>query len=167
MQLGFSIIGVVFLAMLFVPNIRWAKNQPAGYSELAARENKTVLTLERIGQAATTCCAVVFVSPKGFSFPWILWLCVAIVCMALYETAWLRYFRNGEKSRGHVCSTRSHTSAHRQLACSCVHHARRVVPIAHSGNLGAGTRRGPHRHSRRPPARSHKLGTTGGQSPSC
>ena len=96
MQCGFSIVGVVFLAMLFVPNIRWAKNQPAGYSDLAARENKTVLTLERIGQAATTCCAVVFVSPKGFSFPWILWLCVAIICMALYEMAWLRYFRNGE-----------------------------------------------------------------------
>lgn len=96
MQFGFSIVGVVFLAMLFVPNIRWAKNQPAGYSDLAARENRTILTLERIGQAATTCCAVIFVCPKGFSFPWILWLCVAIVCMALYEMAWLRYFRNGE-----------------------------------------------------------------------
>ncbi len=35
MQLGFSIAGVVFLLMLFAPNIKWAKNQPLGYDELA------------------------------------------------------------------------------------------------------------------------------------
>ena len=97
MQLGFSIVGAVFLAMLFVPNIKWAQNQPAGYSELTARENRILLGLERAGQVATTCSAVVFVCPKGFSFPWVLWLCAALLCMVLYEMAWTRYFRNGER----------------------------------------------------------------------
>ena len=30
MQFGLSIVGIVFLAMLFMPNIKWAKNQPLG-----------------------------------------------------------------------------------------------------------------------------------------
>ncbi len=29
-HLGFSYVGLIFLAMLFVPNIIWAKNQPQG-----------------------------------------------------------------------------------------------------------------------------------------
>lgn len=38
MQFGFSIIGTIFLAMLFVPNILWARNQPSGYAELSKYE---------------------------------------------------------------------------------------------------------------------------------
>lgn len=97
MQLGFSIIGVVFLAMLFIPNIEWAKSQPRGYEEISRHENKTLLVLERIGQALTTCTAVVFVCPQGFSLPWLLWLIAAFVLMLLYEVAWARYFREGER----------------------------------------------------------------------
>ena len=40
MQFGFSIVGVVFLAMLFIPNILWARNQPEGYDELSKNENR-------------------------------------------------------------------------------------------------------------------------------
>ena len=100
MQFGFSIVGVAFLAMLFVPNIRWAKNQPQGYDEIASHENKTLLALERAGQVLTTTSAVVFVCPQGFSLPWLLWLLAALLLMVLYEVAWVRYFRNGEKLDG-------------------------------------------------------------------
>ncbi len=100
MRFGFSIVGVVFLAMLFIPNIRWAKNQPVGYEELSAREDKTLLMLERIGQVLSTTSAVVFVCPQGFSLPWLLWLIAALLLMLLYEVAWVRYFRGGEKLDG-------------------------------------------------------------------
>ena len=90
MQFGFSVVGVVFLLMLFVPNIRWAKNQPQGYEELASHEDKTLLMFERVGQVLTTCSAVVFVCPRAFSFPWLLWLVVAFSLMVLYEIAWVR-----------------------------------------------------------------------------
>ena len=100
MQFGFSIVGVVFLAMLFVPNIKWAKHQPLGYDEISKRESKVFLALERVGQVLTTCSAVVFVCPQGFSFPWLLWLIAAFALLLLYELAWARYFSGGEKLDG-------------------------------------------------------------------
>ena len=100
MRFGFSIVGVVFLAMLFVPNIRGAKNQPLGYEALSRRENKILLMFERVGQVLATTSAVVFVCPQGFSFPWLLWLIAALLLMLLYEVAWVRYFRGGEKLDG-------------------------------------------------------------------
>lgn len=39
MQFGFSIPSAVFLAMLFVPNIMWARHQPEGYAEIPKIEN--------------------------------------------------------------------------------------------------------------------------------
>lgn len=97
MQLGFSIVGVVFLAMLFIPNIAWGRNPPAEYEELAGQENRVLLALERIGQVATSCTAVVFVCPKGFSIPWLMWLVAAFALMMIYELAWARYFRSGRQ----------------------------------------------------------------------
>ena len=97
MQFGFSIVGVIVLLMLFIPNIKWAKNPPAGYDELSKHESKILLALERIGQVAASCSAVVFICPQGFSFPWALWLIGAFLLMLLYEVAWARYFSNGEK----------------------------------------------------------------------
>ena len=95
MQFGFSIVGVVFLAMLFVPNIIWGRNQPPGYAEISKNENRILLALERIGEVAATCTAVIFVCPQGFSFPWLLWLIAAFALMVLYEIAWMRYFKGG------------------------------------------------------------------------
>ncbi len=95
MQFGFSIVGVVFLLMLFVPNIKWAKNQPPGYEEISRNENRAFLVLERVGQVLTTCAAVVFVCPQGYAFPWVLWLIAAFLLLALYEVSWARYFRGG------------------------------------------------------------------------
>lgn len=59
MQFGFSIVGVVFLAMLFVPNIIWGKHQPPGYAEISKNENRILLALERIGEVATSCAAAI------------------------------------------------------------------------------------------------------------
>ena len=50
-----------------------------------------------MGEVATSCCAVIFVCPQGFSFPWVLWLCAAFLLMVLYEIAWARYFTGSGK----------------------------------------------------------------------
>ena len=50
MHFGFSYTGIIFLIMLFVPNIIWSKNQPEGYAEYSAKENKVLLLFERIGE---------------------------------------------------------------------------------------------------------------------
>ena len=100
MQFGFSIVGVALLAMLFIPNIKWAKSQPPGYEELSGRESKALLMFERVGQVLATASAVAFVCPHGFSLPWLLWLLAAFLLMLLYEVAWARYFKGGEKLDG-------------------------------------------------------------------
>ncbi len=89
---GFSYVGLIFLLMLFVPNIIWARNIPEGYS--SDGENKVLGILERIGEAAATCCALIF---SDFNLrpwsPWCLWLVAAFGLMVLYELWWVRYFR--------------------------------------------------------------------------
>ncbi len=90
---GFSYVGLVFLLMLFVPNIVWARNIPEGYS--AEGENRVLGFFERVGEAAATCCALIF---SDFNLrpwsPWCLWLAAAFALMALYELWWARYFRS-------------------------------------------------------------------------
>lgn len=100
MQLGFSAVGAAFLLVLFIPNIRWAKRQPAGYEELQKHEGRVLLVLERAGQALTTCTSLIFVCPEGASFPWILVLVAASLLVVLYEIAWARYFRDGARLDG-------------------------------------------------------------------
>lgn len=90
---GFSYIGLLFLLMLFLPNILWTKNMPQGYS--AEQENKILLLFERTGEALTSCCALVF---SDFNISqwtaWSWWLVAAFGFMALYELWWIRYFRS-------------------------------------------------------------------------
>lgn len=93
MQFGFSIMGLVMLAMLFIPNIAWGRNQPRGYSELARRESSIMRMLERIGQVAVTSSALIFTCPQGYALPWLWWLIAAFALMLLYEISWARYFR--------------------------------------------------------------------------
>ena len=45
--LGFSYMGLIYLLMLFIPNMIWAKNPPEGYT--AEYENKVLTIIERIG----------------------------------------------------------------------------------------------------------------------
>ena len=92
-RLGFSYIGAVWLAMLLVPNLLWARHMPQGCT--AQGENRALVLLERLGQAAVTCCALVFTdfNLRPWS-PWSLWLAASLLLMLLYELWWIRYFRS-------------------------------------------------------------------------
>ena len=59
MHFGFSYTGIIFLIMLFVPNIIWSKNQPEGYAEYSAKENKVLLLFERIGEVLVSCFSLI------------------------------------------------------------------------------------------------------------
>lgn len=95
MNFGFSYIGLIFMAMLIIPNIIWTKNQPQGYEKYAAEENKVLQIFERIGEALITCCALIFSDFNiGEISPWSLWLLGAFALMILYEIYWIRYFKS-------------------------------------------------------------------------
>lgn len=92
-NLGFSYTGFLFLLMLFIPNLIWSKKMPQGYT--AEKENKILLSLERLGEALTCCCSLIF---SDFNIrewtPWSLWLIAAFLFMIMYEAWWIRYFRS-------------------------------------------------------------------------
>lgn len=89
-QLKFSLLGLIYLAMLFIPNFFWAKAKPAGYT--AKGENPVLLAFERVGEALTTCCVLLARkgTPGGL---WCLWLAGSFVLMLFYEIFWIRYFK--------------------------------------------------------------------------
>ena len=91
-HLGFSYVGIIYLLMLFIPNIIWTKNQSIGYD--FSHENKILLGFERLGQMGVTCCALIFsdFNLKPFSL-WSLWLVLSFLLMIVYEVYWIRYFR--------------------------------------------------------------------------
>lgn len=92
-HLGFSYIGLIFLLMLMVPNLIWARHQPKGYDVQA--ENKFLLIFERIGQALVTCTVLIFsdFNLRPFSI-WTLWIIAATILMLLYECWWIKYFKS-------------------------------------------------------------------------
>ena len=92
---GFSYIGLIYLLMLFIPNMIWSKNQPKDYEKYVVNENKILLALERTGEVLVCCFVLIFsdFNIKGIS-PWSLWLLVSFLLMVLYEGYWLRYFKS-------------------------------------------------------------------------
>ena len=95
-HLGFSYIGLIFLLMLFIPNMIWTRKKPQGY--ISENENKVLLILERIGQVLTTICTLIFndFNLHGWS-NWSWWLIAAFMLMTMYELWWVRYFRSEQK----------------------------------------------------------------------
>lgn len=95
-HIGFSYVGLIFLFMLFLPNIIWARNKPQGYT--AAGENRVLLVFERVGEVLTTVCALMFddLNPHGRT-AWTWWLVAAFALMVMYELWWIRYFRSERK----------------------------------------------------------------------
>ncbi len=92
-HLGFSYVGLIYLLMLFIPNMIWTKNQPKGYTDIVTKENKTLLLFERVGQACVTCIALIFSDFNiGLFSLWSLWLIGSFILMIMYEVCWLRYF---------------------------------------------------------------------------
>lgn len=93
---GFSYVGLVFLLLLFVPNIIWARKKPQGYT--SENENKVLLIFERVGEFLTITCVLIFddFNLHGWS-RWTWWLIAAFMLMAMYELWWIRYFRSERK----------------------------------------------------------------------
>lgn len=92
-HLGFSYIGLIFLTMLAVPNLIWARHLPPESDSHG--ENRILLVFERAGQAGVTCTALIFsdFNIHGWS-TWNLWLIAAVLLMGMYEGWWIRYFRS-------------------------------------------------------------------------
>lgn len=92
---GFSYIGLIYLLMLMVPNLIWAKHRPKNYEKYVGNENKVLAALERIGEVAVSVIVLVF---NDFNIKpwtnWSWWLVVSFVLMVLYEIYWIRYFRS-------------------------------------------------------------------------
>lgn len=92
---GISIVGIVFLLMLFIPNIIWSKKQPEGYEESAKRENKVLLALERAGEALVSVLVLTDRRLDRFALsPRLGYIILALALMILYELYWIKYFRS-------------------------------------------------------------------------
>lgn len=90
---GFSYVGLIYLLMLFIPNIIWSKFQPHGYKNIVGKEHKVLIIFERVGQVCVTCTVIIFNDYNLNPFTlWSLWFIASFVLMLLYELAWVRYF---------------------------------------------------------------------------
>lgn len=95
MHFGFSYIGLIWMLMLFVPNILWTKRQPKDYDKYVVNENKILLAFERTGEVLVCGVVLIFSDFNVHSItPWSLWLLVSLLLMLLYECYWIRYFRS-------------------------------------------------------------------------
>lgn len=95
MTFGFSYVGLLFLILLFVPNLFWTKNKPKDYDKYVRNEKKILLVLERTGQVLVCCIVLIFSDFNiGSVSLWSLWLLAAAMVMVLYEGYWIRYFRS-------------------------------------------------------------------------
>lgn len=95
---GFSYIGLIFLLMLFIPNIIWTKHKPKDYEKYVVNENKVLLLFEKIGETLVCVIALVF-SDFNLHEPnlWTIWLVLAGLMMLCYEGYWIQYFRSEQK----------------------------------------------------------------------
>ena len=100
MNFGFSYVGLIYLAMLMVPNLIWARNKPENYAQYAGKENRVLLALERTGEVLVSAIVLVF---SDFDLrpwdAWCLWLVLSFILMLLYEAFWIRYFGSGRTMR--------------------------------------------------------------------
>ena len=97
MNFGFSYVGLLYLLMLYIPNIIWSKNMPKDYDKYVLNENKVLLFFERIGEVLVTFLAVIF---KDFNINnisyWSIILLISFLFMILYEIYWIRYFKSNK-----------------------------------------------------------------------
>ena len=95
-HLGFSFTGAVYLLMLYIPNIIWARKLPKDYDP--GIENRFLLFLERAGEVLVTCCAIFFSDlDRHAPEPRIALLTASFALMLLYELWWITYFRGGRR----------------------------------------------------------------------
>ena len=95
MNFGFSYVGLIYLVMLFTPNIIWSRHQPKDYEKYAANENKILLGFERTGEMLVSALCLIFSDFNiGSIRAWSVVLLISFLSMVLYEIYWLRYFRS-------------------------------------------------------------------------
>lgn len=94
---GFSYVGLIYLMMLFIPNIIWGFHRPKDYELYAVKENKAFVCLERIGEISVTCLVLIFsdFNINKISY-WSILLLVSFLVMILYEFYWIRYFKSNQ-----------------------------------------------------------------------
>lgn len=118
MNFGFSYIGLIFLLMLFIPNLFWTKNKPKDYDEYVKNENKILRAFENIGQVLVTCIVLIF---KDFNIKnnslRIIWLMLSFVFMVLYEIYWVKYFKSEKTMKEFYSSLLSIPVAGASLPC--------------------------------------------------
>lgn len=91
---GFSYIGLLYLLMLFIPNILWTKHKPKGYDAYAKKENKFLLAFEKAGEMLVCVCVLIFSDFNIRKTYWAIWLVLSFLLMLLYEAYWVRYFKS-------------------------------------------------------------------------
>ncbi len=95
MNFGFSYVGLVYIVILMIPNLIWAKNKPVDYDKYVKNESKVLLFFERMGEILVTAAALVFADFNLQAWNlWELWLCASFILMLLYELYWIRYFKS-------------------------------------------------------------------------
>ncbi len=105
MHFGFSYVGLIYLIMLYVPNIKWAKNKPRDYDQYVKNENKILLAFERIGEVLTSAFCLVFSDFNLRTWTlWSLWLIASFLLMIMYELYWVRYFKSEKTMRDQYSS---------------------------------------------------------------
>jgi len=90
---GISVIGIIYMLMLEVPNLMWVKRKPEGYDPTG--ENKVLLVIERVGMVMCTASILIFTDylPRGADSR-IGWFIASLAFMLVYEGYWIRYFRS-------------------------------------------------------------------------
>ena len=97
MNLGFSYVGLIYLLMLFIPNIIWSKNLPKNYDKYVKNENKVLVILERIGEVLLSVLPLIFTDFNINKISnWSIILLISFLSMILYEIAWIRYFKSNK-----------------------------------------------------------------------
>ena len=91
MHFGFSYVGLIFMAMLFTPNIIWTKNQPQNYEKYASNENKILLLFERVGEVLVTCLMLIF-KDLNFQIYFLAGLSSWLNHVVLYFQKYMHYF---------------------------------------------------------------------------
>ena len=93
-----SIVGIVYLFMLFIPNMIWVKNTPENYD--SSHENKILLMFERFGEVLVCCFGVIMFE----TMDWNIFVLVSFVFMLMYEGYWIQYFKSEKKLSDFYCS---------------------------------------------------------------
>jgi len=100
MHFGFSYVGFIYIIMLTVPNVIWAKNKPKDYEKYVVNESTVLAVFERTGEVLVTTIALIFTDFNLRAWIWWnLWLAASFLLMVFYEIYWIRYFKSEKTMR--------------------------------------------------------------------